>query len=213
MSLIPYFATVGSGLLYLSIVVLWGAVLVPMWLRHLTKNELGSVDKFNKSMTLLGSVPQIEVPTYRARTPSQVAEARRKKTVLILSATTVLGSAISIVTGLWFLMATPAILLIGFFVAAWRAVSRQIHVDELRTEFRSDASPAELVAQTKEWEASPTVLPNRVVGEKGSSSVGQNMVDLAAKQVEHVDESIDTQNEISNDIEDDDYPNKHSAVG
>jgi len=205
---------VGSGLLYLSIVVLWGAVLVPMWLKHLTRDELGSVNKFNKSMTLLGSVPQIEVPTYRARTAAQVAAARRRRTVLILSAITVLGSAISIVTGLWFLMALPAILLFGFFVAAWRAVSRQVEVDSSSSANSSNISRAEQADKAKEWEATPTVLPNRVVGEKGSSSVGQSMVDLAAKQSEQQNVSVEEQTEIGNEIYfDDDQPNQQSAVG
>ncbi|MBM3690414.1 MAG: hypothetical protein FJW76_00130 [Actinobacteria bacterium] len=212
--MIPYFDTVGSGLLYLSIVVLWGAVLVPMWLKHLTRDELGSVNKFNKSMTLLGSVPQIEVPTYRARTAAQVAAARRRRTVLILSAITVLGSAISIVTGLWFLMALPAILLFGFFVAAWRAVSRQVEVDSSSSANSSNISRAEQADKAKEWEATPTVLPNRVVGEKGSSSVGQSMVDLAAKQSEQQNVSVEEQTEIGNEIYfDDDQPNQQSAVG
>gem|GEM_PF-1127060 len=212
--MIPYFDTVGSGLLYLSIVVLWGAVLVPTWLKHLTRDELGSVDKFNKSMTLLGSVPQIEVPTYRARTAAQVAAARRRRTVLILSAITVLGSAISIVTGLWFLMALPAILLFGFFVAAWRAVSRQVEVDSSSSANSSNISRAEQADKAKEWEATPTVIPNRVVGEKGSSSVGQSMVDLAAKQSEQQNVSVEEQTEIGNEIYfDDDQPNQQSAVG
>lgn len=185
-----------------------------MWLKHLTRDELGSVDKFNKSMTLLGSVPQIEVPTYRARTAAQVAAARRRRTVLILSAITVLGSAISIVTGLWFLMALPAILLFGFFVAAWRAVSRQVEVDSSSSANSSNISRAEQADKAKEWEATPTVIPNRVVGEKGSSSVGQSMVDLAAKQSEQQNVSVEEQTEIGNEIYfDDDQPNQQSAVG
>ena len=50
-----------------------GCRLVPMWLKRLTNNELGSIAKFNESMSLLGSVPQREIPIYQALTPTQIA--------------------------------------------------------------------------------------------------------------------------------------------
>lgn len=183
----------GSGLLYLAIVILWGAVLVPMWLKRLSQDELGSIDKFNKSMSLLGSVPQLEVPTFRDRTPTQIAAARRRRTVMTLSGTTVLGTAIAVVTGIWILMITPALLLFGFFFAAWRTISKQTNnVAVPATQKRLNVSRAELAAQAKEWSAAPSVLPNRVVGEKATGLTGQQMVDLAAAQVNADEDEVNT---------------------
>ncbi len=172
----------GSGLLYLSIVVLWAAVLVPMWLKRLTQNELGSIDKFNRSMSLLGSVPQREVPTYRAMTPTQLAAARRRRTVLVLSAVTVFGSAVSIVTGFWLLMVIPATLLFSFFAIAWRAITvKEVQVVPA-VRARLNVSRSELAAQAKEWHATAPVLPNRVVTDTAHGLTGQQMLDLAAAQ-------------------------------
>jgi hypothetical protein len=176
---------VGSGLLYLSIVVLWGAVLVPMWLKRLSHDELGSIAKFNHSMSLLSSVPQREVPTYQVQTPTQLAAARRRRTVLALSATTVLGTALAIVTNIWILMVAPAILLFGFFAAAWRAISAQeINTVKTVSRKRLTVSRTALASQAKEWEAAPTVIPNRVVGEKAAGFNAEQMLDLATTQVE-----------------------------
>jgi hypothetical protein len=185
-----------------------------MWLKHLTKDELGSVDKFNRSMSRLGAVPQIEVPTYRAQTPAELAATRRRRTVLMLSALTVLGSAISIVTGLWLLMAIPATLLLIFFTAAWRAVSNQSRNQSTHTRIKERDSHLIDVAQGKEWDVTPTVLPNRVLGEKGVGSVGQNMVELAAKQVEvRLEETVEQEDiELANE-EDERQPNKKTAAG
>lgn len=200
----------GSGLLYLAIVILWGAVLVPMWLKRLTQDELGSIDKFNKSMSLLGSVPQLEVPTYRVQTPTQIAAARRRRTVMTLSGITVLGTAIAVVTGIWILMITPAFLLFGFFFAAWRTISKQTsQVTVPKQQKRLNVSRTQLAAQAKEWNAAPSVLPNRVVGERATGLTGQQMLDLAAAQVESVaveaettiDEVAVSDQVINNDID------------
>jgi len=175
---------VGSGLLYLSIVVLWGAVLVPMWLKRLTHNELGSIARFNESMSLLGSVPQLEVPIYQAQTPTQIAAIRRRRTVLALSGVTFFGTAISIVTGIWLLMVTPAVLLFGFFVAAWRAINLNPNIVEQPKQKRLNVSQSDLALQAKQWEAAPTVIPSRVVGEKADGFGSQEMLEMATSQVE-----------------------------
>ena len=174
----------GSGLLYLSIVVLWGAVLVPMWLKRLTHNELGSIARFNESMSLLGSVPQLEVPIYQAQTPTQIAAIRRRRTVLALSGVTFFGTAISIVTGIWLLMVTPAVLLFGFFVAAWRAINLNPNIVEQPKQKRLNVSQSDLALQAKQWEAAPTVIPSRVVGEKVDGFGSQEMLEMATSQVE-----------------------------
>lgn len=172
----------GSGLLYLSIVILWGAVLVPMWLRRLTQDEHGSIDKFNKSMSLLGSVPRRELPTYQSQTPAQIAAVRRKRTVLTLSAVTVLGTAISFVTGIWVFMVIPAVLLFSFFTVAWRAISMQQTELTQTSQRRLNVSREQLAAQAKEWNAAPTVIPNRVLGDKAGGLTAQQMIELAAAQ-------------------------------
>lgn len=186
----------GSGLLYLSIVVLWGAVLVPMWLKRLTHNELGSIAKFNESMSLLGSVPQREIPIYQALTPTQIAAIRRRRTVLALSAVTFFGTAISIVTGIWLLMVVPAVLLFGFFVAAWRAINLNPDLVEQPKQKRLNVSRADLAAQAKQWEAAPTVIPNRVVGEKVDGFGSQEMLEMATSQVEAEQQEVVTEPEV-----------------
>ena len=205
----------GSGLLYLSIVVLWAAVLVPMWLKRLTQNELGSIDKFNRSMSLLGTVPNREVPTYRAMTPAQLAAARRRRTVLILSAVTVFGSVVSIVTGLWVLMVMPAILLFSFFAIAWRAIKIQEVQTAPVTRARLNVSRAELAAQAKEWNATPPVIPNRVVSESSPGLTGQQMLDLAAAQtaLQAGAEAEIESDEVLLDSIIDDLSDKRSAAG
>lgn len=203
----------GSGLLYLSIVVLWAAVLVPMWLKRLTQNELGSIDKFNRSMSRLGTVPKLEVPTYRAMTPGQIAATRRRRTVLVLSAITVLGSVISIVTGLWLLMVVPATLLFGFFAIAWQAIIKQEDQPKVATQPRLQVSRAELAAKAKEWNATPPVLPTRVTSETTSGLTSQQMLDLAAMQsatAEPVESQVD---EVIEATEITEAPDKRSAAG
>ena len=205
----------GSGLLYLSIVVLWAAVLVPMWLKRLTQNELGSIARFNRSMSLLGAVPQREVPTYRAMTPAQLAAARRRRTVLILSAVTVFGSAVSIVTGFWLLMVIPATLLFSFFAIAWRAIKIQEVQTAPATRTRLNVSRSELAAKAKEWDATAPVIPNRVVTESGSGLTGQQMLDLAAAQTAtpaSLELEIES-SQVAEPLVTDDAPEHQSAAG
>jgi hypothetical protein len=204
---------VGSGLLYLSIVVLWGAVLVPMWLKRLSHDELGSIAKFNQSMSLLSSVPQREVPTYQTQTPTQLAAARRRRTVLALSATTVLGTALAIVTNIWILMFAPAILLFGFFAAAWHAISAQ-EVKSVKSVGRKrlNVSRAELAVQAKEWEAAPTVIPNRVVGEKSIGFNAEQMLDMATTQAEAQNQVETAVEELPMDIVEA-APDRKTAAG
>lgn len=186
-----------------------------MWLKRLTQNELGSIDKFNRSMSLLGAVPQRKVPTYQAQTPTQIAAGRRRRTVLALSSATVLGSAISIVTGIWFLMAVPAILLFSFFAVAWRAITTQeTHLIQ-NSRPRLNVSRFELAAKAKEWSAAPTVIPNRVVGDSVPGLTGQQMLDLAAAQTA---EPAEVNAPVAQSNQDEDLilniePDKKSAAG
>lgn len=203
----------GSGLLYLSIVVLWAAVLVPMWLKRLTQNELGSIDKFNRSMSRLGTVPKLEVPTYRAMTPRQIAATRRRRTVLVLSAITVFGSVISIVTGLWLLMVLPATLLFGFFAIAWQAIIKQEVQPQVVTKQRLQVSRAELAAKAKEWNATPPVLPTRVTSETTSGLTSQQMLDLAAMQSAAAEPVESQVYEVIETTEMTEAPEKRSAAG
>lgn len=184
-----------------------------MWLKRLTQNELGSIDKFNRSMSRLGTVPKLEVPTYRAMTPGQIAAARRRRTVLVLSAITVFGSVISIVTGLWLLMVLPATLLFGFFAIAWQAITKQEVQPKVANQSRLQVSRAELAAKAKEWNATPPVLPTRVTSETTSGLTSQQMLDLAAMQsatAEPVESQVD---EVSEATEITEAPDKRSAAG
>lgn len=186
-----------------------------MWLKRLTQNELGSIARFNRSMSLLGAVPQREVPTYRAMTPAQLAATRRRRTVLILSAVTVFGSAVSIVTGFWLLMVIPATLLFSFFAIAWRAIKIQEVQTAPTARARLNISRSELAAKAREWNATPPVLPNRVVTESVSGLTGQQMLDLAAAQTAipaPSDLEIES-NEVDESLVIDDAPEQQSAAG
>jgi hypothetical protein len=125
-----------------------------------------------------------------------MAAIRRRRTVLALSAVTFFGTAISIVTGIWLLMVAPAVLLFGFFAAAWRAINLNPDVVEQPKQKRLNVSRADLAAQAKQWEAAPTIIPNRVVGEKVDGFGSQEMLEMATSQVEAEQQEVVTEPEV-----------------
>lgn len=163
-------------------------------------------------MHLLGSVPHRAVPTYRAQNAAEIAAVRRRRTVLALSGFTVLGTVLSAFTGLWLLMVTPALLLFGFFVAAWRAISTRVETELPKPTSRLNVSRSELAAKAKEWDASPTVLPNRLIGEKPVGLSAQQMVELATTQSVNPEVEIVA---VDTEIETTQLPDtdRHSAAG
>jgi hypothetical protein len=148
-----------SGLIYAAIVVVWGVVLVPMWLRrHDEVTESRSVDRFQGAMRTLsrrdsggaGDRREVLVPR-RARTktvpdgatvptsPASIAAARRRRVGLVLIALMLIVLVLGVVhvVPIW----APAlpVLLLAFFVLRARASARRVRVREL-SERRARAS-------------------------------------------------------------------------
>ncbi len=126
-----------SGLIYATIVVLWAAVLVPMWLRrHDSVVETRSVDRFQGAMrTLSRRVPagdqrEVLVPrrgethavpdgAFEPPTPASLAASRRRRVGLIMLAlAVVVGGLVALhVVPLW-APAVPVLLLLAFLLRA-----------------------------------------------------------------------------------------------
>ena len=175
----------GSGLIYLSIVVIWAAVLVPMWLKKITNhNEVNEVAAFNRSMAKLSSAPGKELPAYLGPTSTEIAAARRKRTVVTLSALTIIGSLASLLTGAWILMIAPTLLLAGFFIAAWKAVAQQSDLQSIKPKKRLDVSRIELAQKAKEWNPTSAALPNTVTGPRTAGWDSTAMLAQAKSQQE-----------------------------
>ncbi len=141
--LAPNVWQVGGGVIYAVIVVLWAAVLVPMWLRrHDEVTESRSVDRFQGAMRTLsrrepgGDRREVLVPRRNATraVPDGAADqlsattraaVRRRRTVLGLAAVTVLLvllGALKIVP-LWTAL-LPFVLLLGFLAQVSHSTRR-----------------------------------------------------------------------------------------
>ena len=151
-----------SGLIYATIVVLWAAVLVPMWLRrHDDVTESRSVDRFQGAMRTLsrrapaGDQREVLVPTrgqtravpdggFDQPTPATIAAARRRRvSIVLLSLALVIGGLVVLhLVPVW----APAIplLVLAAFVLRARSSARKEHAREL-AERRARAAEARRV--------------------------------------------------------------------
>jgi hypothetical protein len=138
-----------SGLIYATIVVLWAAVLVPMWLRrHDSVTEARSVDRFQGAMrTLSRRVPagdqrEVLVPrrgethavpdnAFEPPTPASLAAARRRRVGLIMLGLAVVVGILGVlhVVPLWASL-VPLVLLLAFVLRA-RVSARRVQSREL----------------------------------------------------------------------------------
>jgi hypothetical protein len=134
---------VGGGVIYAVIVVLWAAVLVPMWLRrHDEVTESRSVDRFQGAMRTLsrrepgGDRREVLVPRRSATralpdgaadqmSAAAQAAVRRRRTVLALAGVTVLLVVLGAlkVIPLW-AAPLPFVLLLGFLAQASMSTRR-----------------------------------------------------------------------------------------
>ena len=162
----------GSGVIYAVIVVLWAAVLVPMWLRrHDEVTESRSVDRFQGAMRTLsrrqpgGDRREVLVPRRNATravpdgaaeqlTAAAQAAVRRRRTVLALAALTVLLGVLGAfkLVPLWTAL-LPFVLLLAFLarvsIGARRARARELRARRARAAaLRRDRREAAEVAVT-----------------------------------------------------------------
>jgi hypothetical protein len=148
-----------SGLIYATIVVLWAAVLVPMWLRrHDEVTESRSVDRFQGAMRTLSRRPptgdrrEVLVPrrgethavpdgASEPPTPASVAAARRRRVGLVLLAVAaVIGGLVALHRVPVWAPAVPAVILLAFTLRA-RASARKRRAREF-VERRARAAEA-----------------------------------------------------------------------
>ena len=151
-----------SGLIYATIVVLWAAVLVPMWLRrHDDVTESRSVDRFQGAMRTLsrrapaGDQREVLVPRrgqthavpdggLEPPTAATIAAARRRRaSIVLLSLSLVIGGLVVAHLVPKWAPVIPLLILAAFLLRA-RASARKVYAREL-TERRARAAEARRV--------------------------------------------------------------------
>jgi hypothetical protein len=187
-----------TGLIYIVIIALWAAVLIPMWLRrHDQISEVRSTARFENSMARLGS--HDEVTTRRGgrdqmnRQVSFTPSGKRRAIVLAsltgLTALTLLLALVSVAPK-W-MPILGAVLTAGFMVASALTASARTQAAPARVRRVSPASRSERTAATtssaqadavvddwetwnawddedEAWEAVPTTLPTYVTAPRAS---------------------------------------------
>ncbi|MCX6422733.1 MAG: hypothetical protein NT180_10245 [Actinobacteria bacterium] len=127
-----------TGLIYVAIIALWAAVLIPIWLRRHESDEIKAVDRFDGAMTALrgirrGSRGAIETEVSvkgagRTEHPVSTAAARRRKVLVVLAAVFVVA-VISWILG-WLPIWAPLVVVALF--AAFVFLARKQVVAETR---------------------------------------------------------------------------------
>ncbi len=105
-----------TGLIYVAIVALWAAVLIPMWLRRHDADEAHRLERHAEAM---GTLARFRSGRIGAGSPTQRA-ARRRRTILatLIALTAVGGTAWWLeMVGVWAL-AAPAVVLGAFLLGA-----------------------------------------------------------------------------------------------
>ena len=148
-----------SGLIYATIIVLWAAVLVPMWLRrHDDVTESRSIDRFQGAMRTLsrrgstGDRREVLVPrrgethavpdgAYEPPSPASHAAARRRLITTVLMAVSLLLVGLSVIhkVPVW-APAVPVLILAAFLLSA-RSSARKAQAQAL-AERRATAAEA-----------------------------------------------------------------------
>lgn len=125
-----------TGLLYVAIVALWAAVLIPMWLRRHDDDQARRIERHRTAMGALARMPEA------SERPASAVAARRRNIVLGTLAGFVAAAAtawaLGYVSGWW---VTAAGLLLGAF-AVGAVISHRVRVrdESLRALERSTAS-------------------------------------------------------------------------
>jgi len=141
-----------TGLIYVAIIALWAAVLIPIWLRRNDADEVRAVDRFDNAMHTLGRFRRGQAGSdvlvkgeriSRPRTSAGAAGRRLLIQIGLLAVTVVLGVA-------WIVGAAPAWLLVVAvaLTGAFAVMSRRQAVRE-RAALRRGRRRAEPVAATR----------------------------------------------------------------
>jgi len=127
-----------TGLIYVAIVALWAAVLIPMWLRRYDDGEAHRLERHQEAMGILA---RFRTGGTAGWTPARRAARRRRTILATLLAVTVTGVAAWVlqVAGAWVII-VPGLALLAFVAsAAWatrtqasRAASRSATTSSAR---------------------------------------------------------------------------------
>ena len=107
-----------TGLIYVAIVALWAAVLIPMWLRRHDDGEAHRLERHQEAMGILARFRNGGTADW---TPARRAARRRRTILATLLAVTVTGAAAWVlqVAGAWVVI-VPGLVLLAFVAsAAW----------------------------------------------------------------------------------------------
>lgn len=137
-----------TGLIYVAIVGLWAAVLIPMWLR---RHDDGEAQRAERHQEAMGILARFRGDGSGYATPARRAARRRRSILATLIALTVAGATAWLlqVTGPWAVV-TPALILLVFLAsAAWatRAATRRSEAYERAAARRRDRREAPVVEE------------------------------------------------------------------
>lgn len=114
-----------TGLIYVAIVALWAAVLIPMWLR---RHDAGEAHRLERHQEAMGILARFRNGGTIEGTPARRAARRRRAIVATLVAVTVTGAVAWVlqVAGAWAVILPGSALLVFVGSAAWatRTASR-----------------------------------------------------------------------------------------
>lgn len=143
------FRSVGSGVIYAVLVLLWGVYFIPRWLRrHEELSEARSVEKFDQAMRVLSRqdpLPSATVPAQRGassarrglRTTSPLA-IRRRRVLAALLLTTALMAPLTPVTALaWWAPLLGLVAVVGYLVHCRLQARSRLDVSRTRKDVRS----------------------------------------------------------------------------
>ena len=153
-----------TGLIYVAIIALWAAVLIPIWLRRHESDEIKAVDRFDGAMKALrgfrrgsrGSVDtEVSVKgAWRNERPVSSAAARRRKVILSLAGLFV----VAVVTWIlgWLPIWAP-LLLVALFAAFVFLARKQVAAETraTRTSRKSRSSSATRASRDEPYEDAP----------------------------------------------------------
>lgn len=128
-----------TGLLYVAIVALWAAVLIPMWLRRHDDDQARRIERHRVAMGTLA-----RFGAGQQATASQAAARRRRSILVTLCALSLLA------TGAWvlgmasgWLLAASLVVLAGFGGSMWLSRRVRVRDEALRAMERSVAAREE----------------------------------------------------------------------
>lgn len=137
-----------TGLIYIVIIGLWAAVLIPMWLRrHDQISEVRSTARFSSAMRTLGRDSRgraIKAPMDR-KTQARADASRRRLTVLAVLVITLL-----VTSGMYLMVMVPVavpvlagIALVGFLAAMFLSARARRSTARTRNSYRDDVESSE----------------------------------------------------------------------